>query len=464
VETSELKHTNFTLPIDLGQAFARKHTKLALGLGLLAFPLAAIAQILSYSYRLGKGDELLLGIVSSLPQVWIATVAVLLAITSLSDATTPFREKGMIRYRTICRSAFIYMPKVVLSFFVARAVVELGIWMLVLPGIFMFCLLLWAPAFCIGEIFFSQTEQGKKEENEASSDGIEEEQHYFKRLSIFALGFSRSAQLSGLNLPAAFQLFILLTAALIVPWAFFNALGGPQFELFASLGHLLVSGLLLSYLSFLWAGTFCVLLSRDAASELSLSATALQALDERTTNTFKSRPGVLFGLLMLNVLCSYYGVRELQRRAMLPEHANVRIAEKRLTERDFTLTLELTDYETRFRWLNPRGFMLKLIEEEPGAEELDPVTTKEAETEIAVPKSFVSRENRLIEPSRAFIQDDPGEVVTSGIGAEEASMKAVLTYSRLPEDVRDKRFTLLYVPPFSAAQPVLESSFGASRW
>lgn len=380
--------------LDRGIGFAISHKGLLLFLCLFSALVEISTAYFQYSQPLDQQEFFIVIILSLAAKAWLFS-AVLIACVKY------FRGEPL-EVAELARKGLRYLPKIFLSYAALLSLILCSA--LVLPLVFLVLFLVWAPAFCVGELFAPTSTPDDVEEDEvldedyfAKSRMPKPQLSLFKNKSIFELGFARSLQFGAKHAVLTFQVSILIWFANVLPSAMIDLLSGSYYG-FATTMAKIVLGSYGDVLATAVAGSaFIILLPREGKDEIGITnPEVLPTLPKRAR--LQGRSWIFFILSLAAAACTYV---VLSHELLTKEMPNGVLSEVRKTEKvgeQFVVELYLTDTNRSFRWLNPYNFTLTFDKDVRGILSTDSEGTSENEEKYIAPTRvipFDGQENEL---------------------------------------------------------------------
>ena len=439
-------------PIDWGIAFAWAYRRQILM--LCAVPLLAelMASYFLFYDRLARKHLLLIFIGTTATNVWFLISIVLLAI-----AVTAERPVVLSQFAS---QAIKHLPKPFLSYFAAVAVVLMGASALILPGLIFLGFMLWAPAFCIGEIAVGD-EPASPGGRSAKEEGKEVERGAFKNRSILDLGLVRSIRLAGKNYVYSVQLVLLMLCGALLPGMLIEFSFPESLEFWVQVLKASASSAVTALVVGVWAGSFLTLLPAEAKRELGI----VSYKDPRDFYTGKSLPRYegrlpLQGmLLVISIAASWFFMQTLTARVEMPDSVRLKLSGVSQRDGEVIVDLTLTDDENNFRWFAPDAFHATLPVD-PNAQQ-SPEKERPWYERVNDTKGQPGPDVRELEMLRFDLITASGEKLTDdAISPVYEPLRVVLAF-KLPEGERKAPLIVRYgkkrFPFYEGDVPVAES-------
>lgn len=308
-------------------------------------------------------------VVTAFADCWLLVVVLLFLIS---------RNRGEYVSRIeLASRALINLPKPLLSYVLTSVLVLAGL-PLIFPGLMLFALFAWAPAFCIGELFGAHRsdEVLSNDEEFFSLDGADEKERqrsFFSYKEIWELGFQRSLFAARGQLQSAFYLFLLILASVVLPLTASDLLMPRDAEFFNLSLRIFFSSFLNAIVTGVWAGSFLVILPQRAREELGVSSLADYGsmLPERLRKNLSLERNFKVQLMLLVIIggASWYDYRQLREESRFSTSAQLTLLSSESKNGELHLVVQLQDPKRKLIWLQPQRFELLLKLSSFGAEQ-----------------------------------------------------------------------------------------------
>ena len=178
-------------------------------------------------------------VISSALNAW------LLAVVAMSCFSTARGDE--LNFKGLSVRALKGLPKVLLSYVGLISLVVLSAF--IRPLLLVIVLFVWAPLFCVGELFVDEPEEDGDEVGDEFEDfggfqeklKIQERPSLFRRKLIFELGFGRAMHLGIRNVSSTLQIGLLIWCANVVPAAIVGMLTPAQAGFGGELAKIILS-------------------------------------------------------------------------------------------------------------------------------------------------------------------------------------------------------------------------------
>lgn len=417
------------MPLDWGLAYAWAYRTPLFLLAVVPIVAELLASYVLYSERLMRQHMLLVFVVTTFANVWLLGAVVMHCIQQASGEPLALRR--------IARLAIQHLPKPFFSYLATISLVLLGLTSFVVPGLVFLGFLLWAPAFCIAEVYGAQKSEPQPEENVYDIDDDEGPAQlprgFFTRRSIFDLGLVRSARLAGSSFGHSIQITLLVLAANVLPGAIVDLLAQGSFAYWAQALKIIFSSLATVLVIGAWAGTFLMLLPLEAKQELGLD----KYRDPRRAELGKWAPkleGQLFplaSLVLLTMLSGWYFYESAKARSEMPPSVQVEVSSSELRGEEVVISLQMIDPDSQFRWFLPDRFQLTY-----GPPAASPPKEED--------KATAQTPGRPLEPLRVELYSAAGEeILPESVSPYDGPLRVILTFRR-PGKSESSEFSLRY--------------------
>ncbi len=393
MQDTALNQNSSVAALDRGIGFAIAHKSLLLFLCLLSGIVEISTAYFQYSQPLDQQQFFVVIILSLAAKAWLLSVVLIACVTY-------FRGEAL-EVSDLARKGLRYLPKIFLSYAALLSLVLCSA--LVLPLVFLVLFLVWAPAFCVGELFAPMEKRDDLEEEEefdedyfAKSRIPQPQLSLFKNKSIFELGFARSLQFGAKHAVLTFQVSILVWFANVLPSALIDLLSGSYYGFASTIAKILLSSYGDVLATAVAGSAFIILLPKEGKEEIGIAGPEVMPLLPKRAR-LQGRSWIFFILSLVAAGCTYV---VLSHEILTKEMPSGVLSEVRKTEKvgeQFVVELYLTDTNRRFRWLNPYSFTLAFDKDVRGtlstesAESVDKVEYR-APTRVV---AFDAQENEL---------------------------------------------------------------------
>ncbi len=363
--------------LDWGIEFAWLHFSKLLSLAVVPTIVQIFSAYLLFTHNLLRQQKLLVLVLSSVASVWLLTAI------SMYAFETVLRAGKRVNLAEILQRALRELPKVLLSYVAVVMVVTVGLGSIIIPGLVFLAFLLWAPAFCVGEIYAISREQKQRRSNLRTADDEPEEldpeelfrrkmRAFFSHMSIWELGLMRSARFTALYMPSAVLMALILLAAVLIPSALVGYLNPYAWSFVGEVLSILVSALLGCFAMGVWVWTFLLLMPREARREIGVDPgqdfNQLAGLTKAKPFSLEGNIPIIAGIVLLSALSGYYMLREVKEKTTMPASVQTEILASEVVGSDFVVRAKLIDVSDKFRWLLPYNFRLTLAADKDKAD------------------------------------------------------------------------------------------------
>ncbi len=444
-QASSASRASSIVALDRGIGFAIAHKGLLLFLCLLPAVLEISAAYFQYASPLDQQQLFLVILLTLASKAWLLAVVLIACVTY-------FRGEELT-VGNLAKKGFRYLPKIFLSYAALLSLVLCSA--LVLPLVFLVLFLVWAPAFCVGELFVPQDKQKDLHDDEphdedyfAKSRAPKPKLSFFKNKSIFELGFARSLQFGAKHAVLTLQVAILIWFANVLPSALVDVLSGSYYGFASTVAKIFLSSYGDVLATAVSGCAFIMLLPSEAKTEIGVSDDAQMPKISRIAS-FQGRSWIFFLLSVVAAGSTYVVLSHALSAEEMPQGvlSEVRTAEK--FNEQFVVELHLNDSQRAFRWLNPYNFLLTFSKDASGTLSTADSEGKEAEEKFQVPT----------------------RVVAYGLNGEELNMErlspsykplSLKLYFELPSDLPDNgTYRLHYKSYLESSREIANGSFGS---
>lgn|GEM_PF-6937617 len=325
---------------------------------------------------------------------------------------------------SISTRALVSLPKVFFSWILVSQFFAAGIGIGPMSFVIMILgfLLVWAPFFCIGEIYVHEN----KDEQESLSDlpDLDEDEleewivkrnaQIFKAKLIWDLGFLRSFRFTTENLGLTGYYFLFYFLSLTIPIALIGNIFGIYGEPLGLLLYSFMDSALRAIVFFLLSQTFLLTLPDTARKEIGVvapitsddTAEGASQIPAKTKLSLRlqGRQIPTLVLFLCSLITGYWaGAYQISRFAP-PATVEIKASAPRINGDVFEMELRLSDSFTPFDWLMPERFIVEHISAQAQTTPT-PVDTSNANAGL--------RAQAPIPPSMSVYQPDTYQVTTS---------------------------------------------------
>ena len=415
----------FLGPLDWGLAFAWAFKWPILLLCLVPLIAELVASYWLFYDRLMRKHLLLIFIGTAATNVWFISTVLLLAVRVAAERTYSVKQLAL--------QAVKQLPKPFLSYFATVAIVLAGATALIFPGLVFLGFLLWAPAFCAGEIAVEQPPrpQGRPVDEER-------ERGFFQNRSILDLGLVRSVRLAGKNYPYSVQLALLMICAALAPGVLIEVLVPDNLVFCVQVLKSTLSSLVTALVVGAWAGTFVMLLPAAAKREVGIQSYP----DPRDFYPGKVLPRyegrvVLQGVIVVvGMFASWIFMQSMLTRVEMPESVWVQLASVKQRDGEIVVDLTMNDSEHNFRWFSPDMFKAT-VPVPPAAADAPQESNPAWYESVFSDGSTDGQELRELELARYDMIAESGEKLTDeAISPLYEPLRVVLAYKLPPGEVK----------------------------
>ncbi|MCB0323761.1 MAG: hypothetical protein KDD69_09320 [Bdellovibrionales bacterium] len=435
-------------PVDAGLRFAFNHKWLLLCLCLVPAVVEAAAAYLHYSTPL-EPQQLFLVIVFTLgANAWLLSAVMMACIESM-QGKQPVAA-------ILSRKALRFLPKVFFSYISLLSLVFCSA--LMLPLIFLVLFFIWAPAFCVGELYVPQEEREDEEEDLDDDEffvrrgRLEREVGFFKNKSALELGFARSLQFGSRHAGTTLQVVILIWFANVVPSAAVDLLSSAYLGFTPVLLKIFLSSYSDVLATAVAAGAFLMLLPREARAEIGIEGgEAGEAVRPSLGGVrLDGKKRVFAAIALCAAGATYLVFQEALRDQAMPAEVAPEVRDAGRLHEQFRVEVTMTDPNRAFRWLEPLNFRLSFPELLKAQEQ---VTNTETEDETE-PDPF-------IEPTRIVPLDATGVEIEKSPFIPYYQPLTLQLYFAVPQQLPDRgTYVLSYSTYFGEPQEVHRGTYG----
>jgi hypothetical protein len=347
----------FSNPLLTGLRFAWENRWVLLLLGLLPLLLELI--ITEDQFKHALPDRVILFVhvpLLALARAWRLAVIAMYAI-----------QLGQGRPQslpTIGISALQNLPKILISFALLFVLTLLGI--LLAPLMCFVVFFIWAPFFCVGELFVPDPPPRDEDSDYGWDDdpAEPEQQRVFIGRGVLELGFGRSIGLASRNLAPTLQVAALFWFLSTAPEALVWLIMGPHVSLPGLMAQCVVSSVATVFALGTVSSVFLNLLGRDARLELGLPQEEEPAPAGFGPYRRPLRLDRMFLAMMMLVsiaaVSTWYQQQVAERQRAIPVGAAIETLGAVVEGDRIAVTLRLTDPTNELRWLDPNRFVLSV--------------------------------------------------------------------------------------------------------
>lgn len=449
------------LPIDWGIGFALAHKWSLFGLALLPTVLELIASYVMYSSRLLRQEAMLMLLLSSIANVWLHIAALMLVIELV-------RGKNAVSITKLGLRAFVALPKPLISYLLTILIISFGIFQaFLIPGLVFIGLLIWAPAFCVGELYAKPVKKRDPDDTEAGAGGPIP---FFTGRPPWDLGLARSWRLAGRSFFTSFQLALLFLAAIVVPMAAVDLISDASLGYSTEALKVIFSSLLGALVKGVWAGTFVALIPPDARAEIGIDSypdlSAVCAPKKVKMMRYEGRLGPQFAVLFLCAVSTWIYFQNTIERTKMPQAVSTELLEAEEQKGELVLTVRLIDPRQEFRWFTPERFRLEFDAPEIEAPEplaAPPVTGSAAELRPPAAAPPQEPERELLAPTKIVAFDQNGIILPlDKLSPVQGAIKIVLHFQPKKPSQLDHPFALYYHSFSGPGEPVVHGELSSS--
>ena len=349
----------FSNPLVAGLRFALEHKQALFAFAII--PLLLELMIAEDQFRHALSDKVILFVHA--PIIVLANAWQLAAVTMFAIQLGQGQTQSLI---AIGISALQNLPKTLISYVVLIFVTGLGV--VLAPLMCFVVFFIWAPLFCVGELFVPDSVNKGDDEHEFGGwddDPAEPEQpRVFGRRSVLELGFGRSVGLASRNLAPTLQVAALFWFVSTVPGAIVALFFGAKISLACQLLQIIFTALATMLATGTVAAVFLDLLGKEARLELALP------LETQTNGAVLGpyrRPlrfdrMFLMTMLLVSVaaIATWFQLCNSELQRVIPPDAAIEASGAVVEGDRIAVTLKLADPVTELRWLDPNQFVLSV--------------------------------------------------------------------------------------------------------
>ena len=345
---------------DTGLAFAWNHRLRFIQGGFVAGVLEILLAYLPNFFRLSP-QEIFLVIMGGVGSTaWLMTYVGVYCLSAFRGeplAVGPLMVK-----------AIQSMPKIVLSYVVlgamATALFELR------PLLIFAVFVIWAPAFCVAEIYALPLKEPEEGPDDAFDDDSERRLpkfRFFQGRPPWDLGFARSIAFVGQNFGLSMQISLFAWAVVVVPSGVMLLLAGY----YPSFSSIMLETLAVNMLEALLLGagmaSFLLRLPQEARAELGLpTAEALLKSIPRSevpgVLQFRRKRYPLVIVMLLGLISTQLTWQWFNHQHSAPDTVQSTLEGSQLTKDRLIVTVQLSDEQQLFRWLDSGRLRLRITD------------------------------------------------------------------------------------------------------
>jgi hypothetical protein len=340
-------------PIGWGLSFAFSRKRSLFFWSLIP---AIVEVIISWQVFSGPNSPqlvFLLQVLQAIASAWLLTVITMIAIQSQrGEAISP---------ASIASRAMRNLPKTFISYAALVCVVVFSLF--VLPLVFLALFFIWAPLFCVGELYAENDSEADDEIYDGEFDEDEELSrrplYFFKNKSVLELGFARSLQFGARHIGTTFKLAVLIIFASVFPVASVDLLT-PGYESFTpKVIKIFFSSFCSAMVVGIAAGAFLVMLPVAAREELGVMGLSNEIGDRKRFRNLDRRVVPFVGMLLVSLGCGALIWQNMVVEHRMPTNVLSEVRSSKVIGKQFVVDLRLSDPNRRFRWFNSEGFSIR---------------------------------------------------------------------------------------------------------
>ncbi len=343
-------------PIAWGVSFALSRKKALFLWSLIPAVVEVLVSWQVFSGPTSPQQILLLQVMQAIASAWLITVITMQAIQT---------QRGEpLSYSALASSAIRNLPKTFISYAALVCVVVLSL--IVLPLVFLALFFIWAPLFCVGELYVeddSIDDEDFEEPFDLDEDEIRSRPlFFFKNKSVLELGFARSLQFGARHISTTSKLAVLVIFAGVFPVASVDLLTPGYGNFTPEVIKIFFSSFCSAVVVGIAAGAFLVMLPDGAREEIGVSKLSDQEEKESGKRRFvnldkKIAPFVV--LLLVSLGCGGLIWQNILHSYRMPDNVLTEVRSTEIVGRQFVVDLRLSDPGRRFRWFNEEGFRIR---------------------------------------------------------------------------------------------------------
>lgn len=349
----------FSNPLAAGLRLAWTHKRALLLLG--AVPLILELLITEDEFKNALADRVVYFIhtpLLGLAHAWRLTAIAIYVLQQAQGRTQSLAAIGI--------NALQNLPKILISFTLLFILSGVGT---VLPPLMCFVVFfIWAPFFCIGELFVPDSVNARQDDDDYGGwddDPAEPEPlRVFARRGVFELGFGRSIALASRNLAPTLQIAALFWFLSAVPQALVFLYFGAQISLAGLMLESLVGAIAAVFAAGTASAVFIELLGKEARLELGLplenQAPAAGFGPFRRPLRFDKMFMAMMALVISAAAATWYQGHIIELRRSIPADAVIEPGSSVVEGERIAVSLRLTDPRNELRWLDPNRFVLSV--------------------------------------------------------------------------------------------------------
>ena len=365
VDLSEkFESKNSIAAIDWGISCAYRYRKVLFIFSLVPALVEASVAYNSYHRSLNPQQVFLAFALAALTTSWLITAASMLSFEIA-------REKP-VDIKLLAFSALKNLPKTLLSYLGLLGILLISFYLQPLLLILVF--MIWAPVFCIGEVYTFVAKPARDPEEEGFFDDEEDnfftkktvvqddEAFLFANKSAFELGFARSLQLGFRNILTTLQAGLILWCANVVPAALVGFFLPTTLGFFPEAIKIFLATYCEALSITIIAGAFLLLLSEKSQSELGISNTNTTWHNLNTKPVVSMHKNIVASLLLAGLALTSTAVffSQLKNTRTVPVELKVEMTKSGMRDNKVYISLRMTDEKSLFRWLEPENFRVNL--------------------------------------------------------------------------------------------------------
>ncbi len=347
----------FSNPLIAGLNFAWLHRRALLLFGLL--PLILELLITEDQFKNALPDKVILFV--HLPINGLASAWQLAAVTMYAIQQGQGRAESLV---TTGIHALHNLPKILISYVILIMLTLLGV--VLAPLMCFVVFFIWAPFFCVGELFMPDQVVSRDEDDYGWDDEPAEpdQQRVFAQRGILELGFGRSIALASRNLAPTLQVASLFWFVATVPGALVALFFGPKISLACQLLQVSLTSLAMMFAMGAVSAIFLDLLGKEARLELKLPLETPAAPagfgPHRRPLRFDRMFLVMMVLVFVAAIATWFQHRVDELQRVIPADTAIETGGAVVEGQRIAVTLKISDPVTELRWLDPNQFVLSV--------------------------------------------------------------------------------------------------------
>ncbi len=350
-------------PIESGFRFVREHKWRLIALASIALIVELACDFIIYSRPLVPKQTFVIWLIYCAANAWLLTAVQMFAIEVLQHNQYP-------SLLSLARRALIYFPKILLSY--AILMIFFGVYIRFPPGVVLLVFFMWAPAFCVGELYWKKPEE--EEEDDYEDEGILFQRRsrprntgaFFAEKAAWELGFVRSVRFVITNLGLSFQIALLHWFSEIVPRGIVLVLSGGKGGYTEHALGMVVATFSDVFVLAMGACAFLFLLPPRAYQELGFKSKPEEDVERKEGETERKialprvgpRAMTFVAIALVTALFSWYLLDQVKLQSTLPNNVKLESVHTELNGADLLVQFDIKDSKRHFRWLEPDNFRL----------------------------------------------------------------------------------------------------------